>query len=248
MIFGRNAAPPPAEIRPKRVLVYGDSVSWGWVPQATFIPSERFPADQQWPRVMADVLGPGFEVVIDALSGRTTDVDDPLVPQVPGVALNGNGALPAVLVAHLPLDLVVLMLGSNDLKPQFGRGTFRIALGAGLLIDTVQRSGNLYGTLWYTYPAPQVLLVCPPPLAKPVKAARAMFEGAEERGKCLATAYALIAAAAGVPFFDAGTVVQSDGVDSVHLTHESQRKLGVAMAGQVAALLAEPRQEEDANG
>lgn len=248
MIFGRTTAPPPDESRPKRVLVYGDSVSWGWVPQPTFIPSERFPADQQWPRVMGEALGPGFEVVIDALSGRTTDVDDPLVPQVPGVALNGNGALPASLAAHMPLDLVVLMLGSNDLKPQFGRSTLRIALGVGLLVDTVQRSGNLYDTMWYTYPAPQVLLVCPPPFAKPIRAARVLFEGAEERGRALSTAYALIAAAAGVPFFDAGTVVQSDGVDGVHLTGESQRKLGIAMAVQVAALFAEPCQEEAANG
>jgi lysophospholipase L1-like esterase len=237
MIFGRAATPEPAADRRRRVLVFGDSVSWGWVPQATFTPSEQLPDEQRWPCVIGAALGHGYQVVVDALSGRTIDIADPLVPQVAGVGLNGLDCLPAALAAHLPLDLVVLMLASNDLKPQFGRRAFRIALGAGRLIDTVQGSANLFGTLWYTYPSPHVPLVCPPPLAKPVKAARAMFEGSAERCRDLPTTFAHIAAAAGVPFFDAGTVVRSDGVDGVHLTGESQHKLGLAMADQIRAVL-----------
>ena len=108
---------------PKRVLVYGDSLSWGWVPQATFIPAERFPPEGQWPRVMAVALGDGFEVVIDALPGRVTDRGDPLVPQLGGAGLDGLAYLPAALGAHAPLDLVVLMLGSNDLIGLRARAT-----------------------------------------------------------------------------------------------------------------------------
>ena len=197
------------------------------------------PETEQWPRVMAAALGDGCEVVVDALSGRTTDAADPLAPQFPGVGLDGNAALPAVLGAHLPLDLVVLMLGSNDQKPQFFRSAFRIALGAGRLIDTVQRSANMFGTLWLTNPVPRILLVCPPPFGKLVKGARAMFGGDDERAVGLPAAYAYIAAAAGVAFFDAGTVVTSDGVDGVHLTGESQRRLGEALAPLVRAILTE---------
>ena len=58
----------------------------------------------------------------------------------------------------------------------------------------------------------------------------------------------LCAPVIGERLLDAGTVVQSDGVDGVHLTGESQRKLGTAMAARVAALLAGPRDEEDGNG
>jgi lysophospholipase L1-like esterase len=237
MIFSRAEPKADQPPRRKRVLVYGDSISWGWVPQATFIPSERCPQPEQWPFVMAAALGGEVEVVVDALSGRTTDAADPLAPQFPGVGLDGNAALPAVLGAHLPLDLVVLMLGSNDQKPQFFRSAFRIALGAGLLIDTVQRSANLFGTFWLTNPAPPVLLVCPPPFGKLAKGARALF-GDEAGAAGLAQAYAHVAAAAGVAFFDAGTVVECDGVDGVHLSSESQRRLGEAMAPLVHALLA----------
>ncbi|MFO1047108.1 MAG: GDSL-type esterase/lipase family protein [Geminicoccaceae bacterium] len=242
LLFGRSDAAPEAE-RPRRVLVFGDSLSWGWVPQRTFIPSERFPPDRQWPRVMGAALGAGYEVVVDAMSGRTTDADDPLAPQIPGVGTNGLACLPATLAAHLPLDLVVLLLGSNDCKPQFARSALRIALGAGRLIETVQRSADLFGTMWLANPAPPVLLVCPPPFGKFVRAADELFAGAHERGAGLAAAYAHVAAAARVAFFDAGSVVTSDGVDGVHLTGESQQKLGLAMADQVRAVLADTERQ-----
>ncbi|MFO1036530.1 MAG: GDSL-type esterase/lipase family protein [Geminicoccaceae bacterium] len=236
LLFGRKE--PDAETeQPVRVLVYGDSLSWGWVPQRTFIPAERFPSDRQLPRVMGESLGPAYEVVIDAMPGRTTDVADPLAPQIPGVSTDGNACLPATLAAHLPLDLVVLMLGSNDCKPQFARSAFRIAVGAGRLIDTVQRSADFFGTLWLTNSAPRILLVCPPPFGDIVRAADDLYAGAVERHDGLAAAYAQVAAAAGVAYFDAGSVVTSDGVDGVHLSGESQRTLGIAMADQVRTVL-----------
>lgn len=236
LIFGRSEQ-PSEKAGPRRILVFGNSLSWGWVPQRSFIPAERFPPDRQWPRVMEGALGAGFEVVVDAMSGRTTDADDPLAPQIPGVGTNGNACLPAVLAAHLPLDLIVLMLGSNDCKPQFARSALRIALGAGHLIDTVQRSADFFGTLWLTNAAPRVLLVCPPPFGGLVRAANKHFDGAGERAAGLPAALSQVAAAAGVAFFDAGTAVQSDGVDGVHLTGNSQRTLGFTMADQVRAVL-----------
>jgi lysophospholipase L1-like esterase len=234
LIFGQGEPPPEAC---RRILVYSDSLSWGWVPQRTFIPAERFPDAMQWPKVMGAALGPGYGVVVDAMSGRTTDAADPLAPQIPGVGTDGLACLPAVLTAHLPLDLVVLMLGANDCKPQFARSALRIALGAGRLIETVQRSADLFGTLWLSNPAPRVLLVCPPPFGRLVRAADRLLSGAGERAEGLAAAFAHVAAAAGVPFFDAGSVVRCDGVDGVHLTGESQQRLGIAMAGQVRAVL-----------
>jgi lysophospholipase L1-like esterase len=229
--------PALAQAAPKRVLVFGDSNSWGWVPKEGVIPSERYPEDQRWPNVMQTALGDGYEVVVDALSGRTTDVADPSFPQLDGAGLDGDAYLPAAIAAHLPLDLVVVMLGTKDTKAMFRRSPFRIALGAGMLVDAVQRSGDMFGGGWYTYPAPKVLLVCPPPLGKLAGLTAEAFAGGEERSRGMPEPYRRIAEAAGASFFDAGTAIQTDGVDGVHFTAATQRKLGEAIAGQVRTAL-----------
>jgi lysophospholipase L1-like esterase len=231
------ALPLTAEAAAKRILVFGDSNSWGWIPQANGVPSERYPPDRQWPRVMQSLLGDEYEVVTDALSGRTTDAPDPGAP-MGGAALDGSAYLPAAVAAHFPLDLVVIMLGTNDTKAVFHRSPFRIALGAGKLVDIVQSSGRMFGGGWYSYPAPKVLLVAPPPLG-PQTVLGEVFEGdvGVERSKGLAAAYRGIAQAAGAGFFDAGSVIRTDGVDGVHFSAETQRKLGEAMAEQMRAAL-----------
>jgi len=229
--------PLAAQAAPKRILVFGDSNSWGWIPQATGVPSERYPPEQQWPRVMQGLLGNEYEVVVDALSGRTTDTPDPGAPMT-GAALNGSAYLPAAVAAQFPLDLVVIMVGTNDTKAVFKRSPFRIALGAGKLVDIVRSSGAMFGGGWYSYPAPKVLLVAPPPLGKQTVLGE-VFEGdvGVERSKGLAEAYRKIAEAAGVSFFDAGSVIQTDGSDGVHFSGETQRKLGEAVTEQVRAIL-----------
>lgn len=221
---------------PRRILVFGDSNSWGWIPVEKAIPTERYPADTRWPGVMRNELGEGYEVVVDALSGRTTDVDDPTFPSLTGAGLNGSKALPAVIAAHLPLDLVVIMLGTNDTKAHFERSAFRIALGAGELISIAQDSGAMFGGGWYAYPAPRVLLVAPPPIGEQ-RVFGELFAGGIERSRAMASAYALIAEAAGAAFFDAGSVIETDGVDGIHFSAEAQRTLGRAMTEQVRALL-----------
>lgn len=225
------------EAEAKRVLVFGDSNSWGWVPIEGGVPTTRYPTEDQWPMVMAAELGEGYEVVVDALSGRTTDVDDPTAP-MGGAALNGAEYLPAAIAAHLPLDLVVIMLGTNDTKAQFGRTPFRIALGAGHLVEIAQSSGEMFGGGWYAYDAPEVLLVAPPPMG-PQTVFAEVFEGdlGVARSQGMAPAFEAVAQAAGVGFFDAGSVVSTDGVDGVHLTAETQRTLGAAMAEQVRGAL-----------
>lgn len=225
------------DAEPKRVLVFGDSNSWGWMPVEQGVPTQRYASEDQWPEVMQGELGQGYEVVVDALSGRTTDVDDPTAP-MDGAALNGAEYLPAAIAAHLPLDLVVIMLGTNDTKAQFQRTPFRIALGAGHLVEIAQSSGNMFGGGWYEYPAPEVLLVAPPPMG-PQTVFTEVFEGdvGVSRSQGLAPAYQAVAQAAGVGFFDAGSVISTDGVDGVHFSAETQRTLGAAMADQVRSAL-----------
>jgi lysophospholipase L1-like esterase len=214
----------------KRILCFGDSLTWGWVPVEEGVPTQRFPRQVRWTGVLADELGPGFEVVEEGLSARTTTADDPTDPR-----LNGSNYLPACLASHLPLDLAILMLGTNDTKVNLNRTPLDIAAGMGVLATQVLTSAGGVGT---SHPAPQVLIVAPPPLAEmPHPWFDLVFEGGREKTAELARVYGALASFMKVPFFDAGSVITTDGVDGIHFTEQNNRDLGVALAGQVRSLL-----------
>lgn len=214
----------------KRVLCFGDSLTWGWVPVEEGVPTERYAPDVRWTGVLAHELGAGYTVIEEGLSARTTTADDPEDPR-----LNGSAYLPACLASHLPLDLVILMLGTNDTKAYFHREPLDIALGMGVLVNQVQTSMGGVGTV---YPAPRTLVVAPPPLAPMPHPWFAMiFDGAREKTAALPEAYAALASFTKVDFFDAGSVISTDGVDGIHFTEQNNHDLGVALAQRIRALL-----------
>ena len=133
------------------ILCYGDSNTWGCIPLQGPEPAGRFPPETRWPGVLRRELGDGHWVVEEGLSGRTTVWDDPLEPH-----RNGRTLLPPTLLTHQPLDLVIVMLGTNDLKHRLNASAAEIATGAGMLVDIVAASGcGPDGR------SPQTLLVCP---------------------------------------------------------------------------------------
>jgi lysophospholipase L1-like esterase len=207
----------------KRIMCYGDSNTWGFssCPEP---PAPRYGRADRWPCVMGDMLG--AEIIEEGLNGRTTDVADPTNPQITGAGLDGAAYLPACLASHLPLDLVVIALGTNDLKAMFARSPLRIALGAARLVETAQTIGAGVGT---PYSSPEVLLVAPPPLGTMTYFTE-MFAGGHEKAQALPGLYAQIAAFAGVRFLDAGKHIKADAEDGLHWTAHSQRKLGQAVA------------------
>jgi lysophospholipase L1-like esterase len=214
----------------KKVLCFGDSLTWGWVPVADGMPTERYPREQRWTGVLADGLGEGYAVIEEGLSARTTNADDPTDPR-----LNGSKYLPSALASHLPLDLVILMLGTNDTKAYFGRTPLDIALGMSVLVTQVLTSAGGVGT---AYPAPQVLVVAPPPLPPmPHPWFQLIFEGAQEKSARLAEVYGALASFVKVPFFDAGSVISTEGVDGLHFTEQNNRALGEALVEQVTRIL-----------
>ena len=106
-----------------RVLVYGDSNSWGYLDDGLVL---RF-ADR-WPVEMARALaaqGRPVELVEECLPGRTTNLTDPKM----GDFVDGAAPFEAILRSHIPLDLILIMLGTNDVKAHFGRSTDEIIGG-----------------------------------------------------------------------------------------------------------------------
>jgi lysophospholipase L1-like esterase len=214
----------------KNIMCFGDSLTWGWVPIENAVPTERFPPDVRWTGVLADRLGPEYRIIEEGLSGRTTAVDDPTDPR-----LNGAKYLPSALATHLPLDLVVIMLGTNDTKTYFHRSPFEIATGMSLLLTQVATSAGGVGT---AYPAPRALVVAPPKLVPMPNAWFAvLFEEGEAKSRELPRLYEALASFMGAAFFDAGTVIKELGVDGLHFSEQNNLALGEALADVIRPLL-----------
>lgn len=212
-----------------RILCYGDSNTWGFssVPEP---PAPRYPPADRWPCVMAAALGAEVELIEEGLNGRTTDLADPTHPEIAGAGLDGAAYLPACLASHLPLDLVAILLGTNDLKAVYARSPLRVAVGVARLAAIVRDLGAGVGTPYER--GPELLLICPPPLG-PMAHFAEMFAGAHAKALALPPLYEQVAELAGAAFLDAGTVIGSDGADGLHWTAAAQRSLGAAVARTV---------------
>lgn len=211
------------------ILCYGDSNTWGYPAreQRPLPNTVRYGTDVRWGSVMRTILGEGYTVIEEGLGGRTTVWNDP----IEGEHLNGKPYLLPCLRSHSPLDLVIIMLGTNDLKNRFGLSAADIADGAGVLVDIAQRSETGPNGI-----APQVLLVAPAPVTR-LTAFAEMFAGSEAKSHQLAAQYQRVATERGCAFFDAGSVVQSSDLDGIHFSPESQQVLGRAIATVAKALL-----------
>lgn len=185
-------------------------------------------AHVRWPGVLRAALGDGYEVIEEGLNGRTTVWDSPLSPH-----RNGSSYLTPCLLSHEPVDLVVIMLGTNDLKAIYGVGAAEIASGAGVLVD--QALASLAGP---GGSPPRVLLVAPAPLGPATERSQVWgFGDAMAPSRQLATMYRIVAERKSVAYLDAGSVVQVSPLDGVHLDAAAHASLGAAMADAVRRAL-----------
>jgi lysophospholipase L1-like esterase len=206
----------------RRIVCYGDSNTWGYDPATR----QRFPADVRWTGVLARELGNGYLVVEEGLNGRTTILDDPWEPE-----RNGKTYLRPCLESHEPLDLVTIMLGTNDLKARHRVSASDIAQGAAVLVDIAQHYARRSDGL----PA-AVLLICPPPVAELTTLDR-MFEGAEAKSRELARYFRMVAEWCDVPLLDAGEAIVSSEIDGIHFEAAEHAKLGAAVAREIRRVL-----------
>ena len=205
------------------VLAYGDLNTHGTVPMATLEDAGRWGPGERWPGVLAAELGAGWRVVEEGLPGRTTVYPDPIA----GVHKNGLALLPAALESHRPIDLVVLMLGTNDCKQRFNGAAGRDRRVGALLLHLIRHS--------YMGPGggqPRTLLVAPPPVEEAGCLAE-IFAGGPAKGRRLAGAYAAVAARHGAAFLDAGEVIAVSPLDGVHFEAAAHAALGRAVAAAI---------------
>lgn len=202
------------------VLCFGDSNTWGAVPNE----DRRYGRDERWPSLLRNALPDGYELIEAGQPGRTTVHDDPFEGEK-----NGLRYLRPCLESHLP-DLVIIMLGTNDLKHHLGLSAYDISRGAGRLVEEVLRFDN-----WAKKQKPKVLLIAPPQVHE-VGFFADMFAGAAVKSQQLSYHYHQRAEELGCAFFDAGTVVESCPIEGIHWQQEQHQRLAAALTTQVTDL------------
>ncbi|MDL2237631.1 SGNH/GDSL hydrolase family protein [Christensenellaceae bacterium OttesenSCG-928-K19] len=218
----------------KRILCYGDSNTWGFVPSRGFEGkpyAERYPSDVRWPGALQRLLGGGYTVIEEGLNGRTTVWDDPVKPY-----RNGLRYFEACVESHAPLDLIVIMLGTNDLKTHINGSAYVSAEGVGKLAQrALQSQCGREGA------APQLLLVSPILITEEVEQApfggefREVSEACRQSG-LLAGCLQAKAAGLGCAFLDAARYAQA-AADGVHLDEKGHAALAQAVKQKVEELV-----------
>lgn len=207
------------------VLCYGDSNTYGTPPIVQRGKHERFDAQTRWPRLMAAKAG--VDLIEEGLPGRTTMFDDPVM----GPQMNGQTGLKIALESHGPLDLLVIMLGTNDVKARFTALPAQVQGGMSSLLDIAQ-----HPIMQDRHGGFQILLIAPPPVIE-VGPIRHEFFGGAERSRPIAALYADLARARDVHFMDAGAHIAVSPVDGVHYDAPAHAVLAAAVAAKVAEIL-----------
>lgn len=219
----------------KEILCFGDSNTWGTIPRwkDLGVPSERYDKDTRWTARTAKALGEEYHIIEEGLGGRTT------IYNLPEKAyLNGSVYLRPCLLTHRPLDLVVMMLGSNDLHLPVQPDEEHLGDGIRALIQIIRDTpscgkGN----------TPPRILILSPSHISPAKGRTEVYPkfGCEQGRKLsmmFAKVYQQIAKETGCYYLDAAKYAEPSEADGLHWMPESHARLAEAVTEKILDIFA----------
>lgn len=211
----------------KTIICFGDSNTHGYCSET----GGRFDDTQRYPCLLEKYLGDGYLVREEGLSGRTTVFEDPLFE-----GLSGLSAIFGCLMSHEPVDLLIIMLGTNDTKERFGCNAENIAKG----LERLTRKAQSITDAWRNQ-KPNILLVAPAPIEEGYASTfvvNEMGHGCMEKSRELSFYYERTAKLTNCHFMDAGKIpgICMHPNDYMHLTAKSHDLLAKALAERIPSL------------
>lgn len=197
------------------ILCFGDSNTHGYNPEN----GKRYERNERWTGILQNLLGDSDYVIEEGLSGRTTVFDDPLYE-----GLSGLDNIIPTLMTHEPIDLLVIMLGTNDTKDRFGASAEVISLGLDRLIKKAK-----FCELAFRDQKPNILVVAPLPIREEIKNAECYYtmgKSCSEKSYKIIPLYKNVAKENGCHFFDPSPFAVCSDYDYMHLSKEAHEILG----------------------
>jgi len=208
----------------KRILCFGDSNTWGYDTETL----ERFDEDTRWTYKLSEALGDDYIVIEEGQNGRTSCFDDPLDP-----SKNGSHYLVPCLQTHDPLDLMVLMIGTNDLKQRYAATAKNIAESIQRLVKMAQHT-----EVWKN--EPKILLVAPIIVGKEYEKAlygENLGAGCHEKSVLLVKYVKMVAEENECYYMDANDFVTATPIDWLHIDKKSQLPFAIGVKAKVMKIL-----------
>ena len=216
----------------KHILCFGDSNTHGYCadPADCADGGIRFTEEQRWTRLLQAALGQDYLVIEEGLSGRTTCFDDPIHE-----GLNALDYIYPCLKSHETIDLLIIMLGTNDTKDRFYASAACIGLGMARLVNKA-KSTDCWGGK-----TPNILVIAPPPIGEGMltsSVAATMGQLCVEKSRQLADSYREQCELLNVSFLDAGAIgCEFNTVDFMHLTSRGHRTLAEKLAKLIPQMM-----------
>lgn len=214
----------------KSILCFGDSNTWGYNPEAAGMPLCRFAWQQRWTGLLQQQLGEDYQIIEEGLSGRTTVFNDPSAP-----GRNGLAWLLPCLHTHQPLDLVLIMLGTNDTKSVYGAPAREIATGMERLIQTARNPFH-----FDCRQPPEVLVVSPIFVGEDIGQSwlwEVFDHSSVEKSKRLPALYKEIAGAYSCHYLSAAELAGPMPGEGIHLDTAGHRALADGFARCITSIL-----------
>lgn len=207
----------------KRVLCFGDSNTWGYIPES----GKRYPHAIRWTGQLQRLLGDQWEVIEEGLNGRTIATDDPLRP-----FRKGHQALMSLVLSHRPVDVLVIMLGTNDFMKRLNLTPHDLGEHLTAVINQVRQLD------FSPYEAPRkILIICPPPLGPfPIPEDVNDFAGASEKSRQLPAIFERVAISLQCDYLNAGEIISVSPIDGIHFDQSAHACLGQVVAKKIGEM------------
>jgi len=203
----------------KNIFCYGDSITWGFDP----VTWSRYDYKDRWTSVLQENIGPGFNVTVNALQGRTTTWEHPFLP-----FRNGREPLMMLLESNAPIDLVIIMLGTNDIISMLNKCAEESASGMLSLIRIIHQSlSGPNGGI------PKVMIISPPVIGNLTGFMSLYYNSRKDESGKLANFHKTFSEQFGCNFIDSNEFIKVCEPDGLHISRESQKILGTKVAEQV---------------